>query len=418
MDLISPLPCPPEDLAQLPAARVALVDELEQRGRVALAALLPILALLWVTLRRAAQGDPRIQWLLMAVLVVGVLRVVLQRWRAGGPEARHLRFTLGSTLLAVLIAATTLLAFPRLTPIETGLLGMFIAGLSSAALVSMAPSPVTYLTYLVPVVGGLAMASHLHPVPEHPVVYQAISWLFLISLAMLSLRVHLSLRNEILLHLRSRELALRDSLTGLHNRRFLSEFMEPESAQILRAWSRPEGRPLTLELIIIDLDHFKHVNDEHGHDAGDAVLKQLGTLLLDIVRRPDIVVRWGGEEFVVVARDTGRVLPLGLAERIRRRVAAHEFLLPDGSVLHRTCSLGFALYPFLPEAPEQVGWEQCVGLADAGLYLAKEGGRDRWIGLEAGNTPWSEDSETYNALRTHPAEAVSQGWVRLVQPDE
>jgi diguanylate cyclase (GGDEF)-like protein len=415
MDLISPLPCPPEDLPHLAEAREALVDELELRGRVALAALLPILALLWVTLRHAAQEDPRIHWLLGAVMAVGVLRIAIQGWSLSSAEKRHLRFTAGSTLLALLIAATTLLVFPRLTPIETGLLGMFTAGLGSASLVSMAPSPVTYLAYMVPVVGSLAVASHLHPVPDHPRIYQAVSWLFLVSMAALSLRVHLSLRNETFLRLRSRELALRDSLTGLHNRRFLTEFMEPESAQIQRAWSGPRNRPLTLKLMIIDLDHFKRVNDEHGHDAGDAVLKQLGALLRDIVRRPDVIVRWGGEEFVVVARDTGRVLPLGLAERVRRRVAEHVFQLPDGGTIRRTCSIGFALYPFLPDAPDQIGWEQCVGLADAGLYLAKEGGRDRWIGLEAGDTPWSEDSETYTTLRTRPTEAVSRGWVRLIR---
>lgn len=414
MDLISPLPCPQEDLPQLAAAREELVRELEHRGTLALAALLPVVALIWITLRQAAAQDHRITWLLGSVFVVGIFRALLNRWRKGSPEARYLRFTLGSTLLAALLGATTLLAFPHLTPIELGLLGMFTAGIGSAALVSMAASPVTYLAYLMPVVGSLALASHLHPVPDHPQVFQGICWLFLISLSLLSLRVHKSLRDEILLRLRTQEMALRDSLTGLHNRRFLAEFMEPETAQILRSWSREDTRKLTLKLIIIDLDHFKRVNDEFGHEAGDAVLKQFAALLRDVVRRPDVVVRWGGEEFVVVARDTGRQLPLGLAERIRRRVAEHPFVLPDGSTIHRTCSLGFALYPFLPQAPEQVGWEQCVGLADAVLYLAKEGGRDRWTGVEAGEGAWSLDHTTYNAICADPADAVTQHWVRLI----
>lgn len=417
MDLISPLSCPPEDLPQLPEARAALVDELERRGRMALAALLPVLGLLWVTLRRAAQTDSRIRWLLISVLVVGLLRILPHRLKAGTSEARHLWFTAGSTAVALILAATIWLAFPRLTPMETGILGMIAAGLASGALVSMAPSPVTYLAYLGPIVGSVALASHLHPVPEHPLVFQALSWLYIFGLGALSLRVHQSLRDELLLRLRSRELALRDSLTGLHNRRFLAEFMDPETAQALRTWVQLDGRRLTLKLLIIDLDHFKQVNDEHGHDAGDAVLRQLGALLRDIVRRPDIVVRWGGEEFVVVARDTGRALPLGLAERIRRRVASHAFLLPNGKALHRTCSIGFTLYPFLPEAPDWIGWEQCVGLADAGLYLAKEGGRDRWIGMEAGGKSWSGEAEVYDAIRADPAGAVSRGWVRLVRQE-
>jgi diguanylate cyclase (GGDEF)-like protein len=393
------------------------VEELERRGRMALAALLPVLALLWVTLRRAGREDARIQWLLVSVLVVGLLRVLPHRWKAGNPEARHLWFTAGSTAVALILAATIWLAFPRLTPMETGILGMIAAGLGSGALVSMAPSPVTYLAYLGPIVGSLALVSHFHPVPEHPLVFQALAWLYIFGLGALSLRVHQSLRDELLLRLRSRELALRDSLTGLHNRRFLAEFMEPETAQALRTWAQPDGRRLTLKLLVIDLDHFKQVNDEHGHDAGDAVLRQLGALLRDIVRRPDIVVRWGGEEFVVVARDTGRVLPLGLAERIRRRVADHAFRLPSGKTLHRTCSIGFTLYPFLPEAPGRIAWEQCVALADTGLYMAKEGGRDRWVGVEAGRAAWSAAPGMHDAIRADPAGAVSQGWVRLVRQE-
>ena len=417
MDLISPLPCPPEDLPQLATARAQLVHELEHRGQIALAALLPVLGLLWATLRRAAEMDRRITWLLAAAVAMTLVRACLYAWRKGSIEARHLRFSIGSTTVALLLAATIWIAFPRLTPMETGLLGMTCAGLGSASLVSMAASPVTYLAYLVSIVGTLAVASHVHPVPDHPVIFQVISWLFLCSLAVLSLRVHRSLRDEILLRLRSREMAMRDSLTGLHNRHFLAEFMEHETAQALRTWRPEDGRRLTLKLLIIDLDHFKRVNDEHGHEAGDAVLKQLGQLLRDIVRRPDVVVRWGGEEFVVVARDTGRALPLGLAERIRRRVAEHTFELPGGGTLKRSCSIGFALYPFLPETPDRLGWEHCVVLADAGLYLAKDGGRNRWIGLEAGAKPWIDAGETVNAVRSDAARAQAEGWVRVIRQE-
>ncbi|HET8714264.1 MAG TPA: GGDEF domain-containing protein [Holophagaceae bacterium] len=417
MDLISPFPCRPEDRPHLPAAREALVGELEQRGRVALAALLPVLLLLWATLRRAAQADRRIAWLLLAALAMGLLRIAAHGLPARSMEMRHLRFTVGSTLLALLLGATTWLAFPRLSPIEMGLLGMIDAGLGSAALVSMAPSPVTYLAYILPMLGSLGLASILHPAPEHPFVFLTLIWLFLGALSVLSVRVHRSLRDEILLRLRSREQALRDTLTGLHNRRFLAEFMEHETAQALRNWSQPGSRPLTLKLILLDIDHFKEVNDLHGHEAGDAVLKQLASLLREVVRRPDVVVRWGGEEFIIVARDTGRELPLGLAERIRQRVSAHPFQLPGGEVLRRTCSLGFSLYPFLPDAPSQIGWEPCVALADAGLYLAKEGGRDRWVGLEAGPEPWADPRAVLQAVQEDPAAAEAKGWVRLVRQE-
>ncbi|HTL99024.1 MAG TPA: GGDEF domain-containing protein [Holophagaceae bacterium] len=417
MDLISPLRYSDEDRPHIPAVREALVEELELRGQVALGALLPVLGLLWATLQHAARRDHRIEWLLAAALAAAIVRAILNSWRKGGPGARHLRFTLGSTFVALLLSATTWLAFPLLTPMEVGLLGMICAGLGSAALVSMAPSPTTYLVYLTPIIGTLAVASHVHPVADHPEIFQILSWLFLLSLAVLSIRVHRSLRNEILLRLRSRELAMRDTLTKLHNRRFLAEFMEHETAQALRAWKQPDGRRLTLKLLIIDLDRFKQVNDKHGHEAGDAVLCQLADILRETLRRPDIVVRWGGEEFVVVARDTGRVLPLGLAERIRRKVAGHPFRLPDGTELKCTCSIGFALYPFLPDAPERITWEQCVSLADAGLYFAKEEGRDRWVGLEAGAAPWEEGEGTLNAVHADPAGSERTGLVRLVREE-
>ena len=417
MDLISPLACPPEDRPYLPEAREALVEELERRGQVALAALLPVLGLLWGTMRRAAGEDHRIGWLLGATLAAALTRAILLNRKRGSAGTRHLRFTLGSTAVALLLAATTWLSFPRLSPMETGLVGMICAGLGSASLVSMAASPITYLAYLAPVLGTLAVASHIHPVPDHPAVYQILTWLFLASLAVLSFRVHGSLRNEILLRLRTRELALRDNLTKLHNRHFLEEFMRHETAQAVRSWRPEDGRRNSLKLIIVDLDHFKQVNDEHGHDAGDEVLRQLAGLLVEAVRRPDIVVRWGGEEFVIIARDTGRGLPLGLAERLRRRIAAHGFKLPDGSILQRTCSMGFALYPFLPGAPEAISWEQAIALADAGLYLAKEEGRDRWVGIEAGSAPWERVEEALQTVKSDPRAAAAAGLVQLIRQE-
>ena len=98
-------------------------------------------------------------------------------------------------------------------------------------------------------------------------------------------------------------------------------------------------------------------------------------------------------------------------------MADHAFQLPNGKTLHRTCSIGFTLYPFLPETPDRVGWEQCVGLADTGLYLAKESGRDRWVGVEAGGTAWSESPGMHDAIRADPAGAVSRDWVRLVRQE-
>jgi diguanylate cyclase (GGDEF)-like protein len=160
-----------------------------------------------------------------------------------------------------------------------------------------------------------------------------------------------------------------DPLTGLHNRRFLSEHIETSLA----------GADTLF--FLIDADHFKRINDNHGHAAGDAVLVQLARRLQAAMRDADFVVRWGGEEFLAVARDTGRERADELAERIRSSVADQPFRLDNGQALHVTCSVGHAAWPFLPAHPQAVDWLGVVNLADLGLLAAKRLGRNAWVGL-------------------------------------
>ena len=210
---------------------------------------------------------------------------------------------------------------------------------------------------------------------------------------------HLSRRNAQLAELvasRTRDLQLAnaaleessmvDPLTGLKNRRYLKAFMPEELAQTLRLQSaRPRelalhGGNIDLCVLMVDLDHFKSVNDSHGHAAGDAVLRQVGEVLLAACRASDVVVRWGGEEFLVLARHADRHQAGVLAEQICEAMRAHAFDLGDGVVLHRTCSLGFTAFPLLPSKAEEFSWEQTVELADQCLYAAKHSGRDGWVG--------------------------------------
>jgi diguanylate cyclase (GGDEF)-like protein len=155
------------------------------------------------------------------------------------------------------------------------------------------------------------------------------------------------------------EASLTDPLTGLRNRRYLEQVIDGDL-------------DLQLVILMVDLDHFKSVNDRYGHAAGDAVLVELAQLLRRTFRASDHVVRWGGEEFLIVARDGSNASEL--AEKLRSAVAEHPFVLPDGTVLRRTCSIGVATWPMQPA----VKWERAVDLADAALYEAKRGGRDRW----------------------------------------
>jgi hypothetical protein len=112
--------------------------------------------------------------------------------------------------------------------------------------------------------------------------------------------------------------------------------------------------------LLLDLDHFKSVNDSHGHAAGDAVL------LRSVFRASDYVVRWGGEEFLIVARFVGRERGPERAEKVRAAVEAHDFRLDDGTLLKRTCSVSFAAYPFSTRRPRACGWQEIVGIDDRG----------------------------------------------------
>ena len=160
-------------------------------------------------------------------------------------------------------------------------------------------------------------------------------------------------------------LAVTDGLTGLYNRRFVEEMLRLETARAQRTGER-------LGLIVVDVDHFKSVNDAHGHQAGDEVLQAIAERLVSAVRRPDVVGRYGGEEFVVILPGAGPEVLLELAERCRRAVAGHAFPLRDGAPLPITVSLGVA---GLPE--HAITARELVRTADRALYLAKAAGRNR-----------------------------------------
>jgi diguanylate cyclase (GGDEF)-like protein len=185
--------------------------------------------------------------------------------------------------------------------------------------------------------------------------------------------------------------SITDSLTGLANRRFLTEYIEKEVALLHRRYNRLAEGPITPDLldlafIMIDLDHFKTINDSAGHAAGDAVLRQLRDLLKSVSRSSDIIVRWGGDEFLLVARDLSGDGLVELAERIRARVAQHVFEIGEGRVVRTTCSVGFACYPFFREQLDALSWEQVISVADRALYVAKASGRNAWVGFHPGLT--------------------------------
>ena len=161
-----------------------------------------------------------------------------------------------------------------------------------------------------------------------------------------------------------REMAIRDGLTRCYNHKYFKMRLEQEMVR-----ARRYGNALSLGLL--DVDHFKRVNDTHGHPSGDAVLAHLASLLIASVRSSDIVARYGGEEFAFVLVEAGAQEAAIVAERMRARVEAHEFEVAGAASLRATASIGLA------EAQQQDSPAALVQRADAALYQAKAQGRNR-----------------------------------------
>ena len=177
--------------------------------------------------------------------------------------------------------------------------------------------------------------------------------------------------------------SLTDPLTGLWNRRYFAIEMQPESERAMRRVYSGEPHA-DVVLLLVDIDHFKRINDTLGHAGGDAVLVEFARRLADLVRASDIALRWGGEEFLIVLRDSERDVAAAFAERVRHAIAAEPFLV-DAQRFAVSCSIGWAVYPFRREQPRAHSLEQVIALADQALYRAKQHGRNRVCGAVPGD---------------------------------
>ncbi len=183
------------------------------------------------------------------------------------------------------------------------------------------------------------------------------------------------------------QLSLHDPLTGLPNRRFLQEHARREVAQVRRILELTRRRRVddpnsSLGFFMVDLDHFKAVNDVFGHEVGDRLLVETGRTLRRALRDADAVIRWGGEEFLAVAHRVNRAFMWVIGERIRAQVAAQRLKTRAGQEIAITCSVGYCCFPL--GRAELFAWDEVVALADAALLLAKRAGRNRVVGFELG----------------------------------
>jgi two-component system, cell cycle response regulator len=158
-----------------------------------------------------------------------------------------------------------------------------------------------------------------------------------------------------------------DALTGTHNKRYFVEFLDREMARCARY-----GRPLSL--VMFDIDHFKKINDQHGHLTGDHVLKEIAKRLHTRIRREELLARYGGEEFAAVLPETGKDGAMEFGEQIRQLIAREPFEF-EGDTLPVTISVGVATLD-----GEPLDAQSFIRVADENLYKAKRAGRNKCIG--------------------------------------
>ena len=164
------------------------------------------------------------------------------------------------------------------------------------------------------------------------------------------------------------EMAITDALTGLHNRRYMETHLGTLVEQAAQ-----RGKPLAA--LVLDIDHFKSINDTHGHDAGDDVLREFALRIRRSIRNIDLACRFGGEEFVVVMPDTDMAVAAAVAERLRRRVAGEPFPIQRGTtLLNVTLSIGIAALGGAEDTAAAM-----LKRADQALYRAKRDGRNRVV---------------------------------------
>jgi diguanylate cyclase (GGDEF)-like protein len=209
------------------------------------------------------------------------------------------------------------------------------------------------------------------------------------------------------------QISLTDPLTGTRNRRYFYETIPTDQAQALRSHQRAgdthktAGPPRELIFVLVDIDRFKRVNDEMGHAAGDKLLQEVAKRISSVMRRSDDLVRWGGEEFMLVCRTTDRENAALLCNRVLEAVRDVPFDVGNGVQVHKTCSIGWAPFPWLPGDTQMLSIDNVIELADKALYLAKREGRNRSYGLVPARTAAiSEKSISIENLRDCPPELV------------
>jgi diguanylate cyclase (GGDEF)-like protein len=239
-------------------------------------------------------------------------------------------------------------------------------------------------------------------------VWWSLAALFALSFAVVVVLYRKLRVTNALLAAKNAELSVQsshDALTGLYNRRFFHDFITAENSPAER---RRRGADSKVHaLLLIDIDHFKETNDRFGHALGDAVLVAVADRLRETLRETDMIVRWGGEEFLVFATTSVDRID-EIAARILRAISAEPITLHD-KVIRTTVSIGYVPMP-LPPSDVALSWDRAIGLIDMALYMAKVKGRNRAYGIRR---LASGDAETLAAAERDLEHAVNAGLVEM-----
>lgn len=211
---------------------------------------------------------------------------------------------------------------------------------------------------------------------------------------------------------RLEEASQTDPLTGLRNRRYMANQIPTDLAYYDRQIQQGAHGGEVMMFALVDIDHFKIVNDTYGHKAGDRVLQQFAQVLGSLVRNGDYVVRWGGEEFLLVFRPMPTRNLSVIGERVRSAVANREFDIGTEKSLRLTCSTGLSEYPMFRDHRVQLGWETMVELADQALYYVKTHGRDGWAAFRP--TALTDLVTLLQELQNGPDALLTKGKLKLM----
>ena len=381
---------PLEDRELKRAVNADLVRELYRRSRVTIALFVPFVFLLQGVLGSAYKHGTGVAWALNAALALILVKLaaVMGAARLAKVRLRYWIFTALTASIGVCFGVLNAFAYPRASAVQLAMLATCQAA--------------------------------LRPKPELGEVFALMLALCIASLVLVDWCVHSSLKRGLVLRRKLTEMALHDPLTGLRNRRYVTEFMASEASLAVRSGRASLTRnsktvPYRFEVILLDIDHFKLLNDTRGHEVGDAVLVKVGQILRGALREQDIAARWGGEEFLVIARNVEKG-SIGLSERIRLAIAEAQIKVGSGSAVRITCSIGHAVFPFFENKPATATWEDVLALADRGLYFAKSHGRNKSVGIAPGETFGDLPAFSW-LLETDLDDAQYRGWIQFL-PEE